>query len=229
MRFICVAIITMFLCPIGLAKAQTGGLTDGDIRCYSDASCDKLVGKRVWVTINQSSICPTMVDYKSCRKVSPGFTFVIRGSDKSSDGSEYHVIKTDDGKAYYYLVANSHLLTLTNPKIALDKARTAEAKRSMEKQRQTEADIKHLASIPRSDLERACILSAAERLPRIAGLEIKSSKAAPLPSNVDQPGPDQFMTLVTFEIKAAGQDATYTYICARGARTPNMIHGVRPE
>lgn len=68
---------------------------------------------------------------------------------------------------------------------------------------------------------KSCTLAAAENLPRIAGLIIKSSKTrTPPPANI--PGARNAM-LVDIAVSAAGQSVTYTFLCALTDTTPPQI------
>ena len=63
---------------------------------------------------------------------------------------------------------------------------------------------------------KACTLKAAEALPKIPGLAIKSTRTAvqPMPQNWSTPIPP---ISVDVDIVAAGQADTYSYICATGS------------
>jgi hypothetical protein len=88
--------------------------------------------------------------------------------------------------------------------------------------KQQEADVAALAAVPRANLEKACILAAAENLPRIPGIEITGSRVSPLPAE-HKSEPHIFMMLVHIDAKAAGQTVTYNFMCGRGAQTPPII------
>lgn len=65
--------------------------------------------------------------------------------------------------------------------------------------------------------DKACIIASAARLPPVAGLTIKSSAAVALTAEQaakwrQNPSPP---VLVNIAVNAAGQDATYTYLCGQ--------------
>lgn len=67
--------------------------------------------------------------------------------------------------------------------------------------------------------DKTCILAAAERLPRIAGLQIKETRTRPLPAGMQKQwtaGGDQ-PVLVEVDYAAAGVSDTATYLCAVAA------------
>lgn len=64
------------------------------------------------------------------------------------------------------------------------------------------------------DSRRACTLRAAEALPKISGLTIKSSRTAELPPSANWTGTPPIG--VELDIEAAGQKETYAYLCGDG-------------
>jgi hypothetical protein len=110
-------------------NAQMYRPEDAAIDCSNPTACEALKGKRLWVTINQNEICAKLGDHKSCRKVPPGFSFVVLDV-LSRDYSRYFLVKTNDGKIGYVSVLNSHLLTFQDPKPAADAVRRKKAARS---------------------------------------------------------------------------------------------------
>lgn len=80
------------------------------------------------------------------------------------------------------------------------------------KKKQLKPETKQSAEDPDS---RACTLKAAEMLPKIPGLIIKSSRTAvqARPANWPSPVPP---VMVDMDIVAAGQNDTYSYMCATG-------------
>lgn len=78
-----------------------------------------------------------------------------------------------------------------------------------------------LASPAAAD-DKTCILAAAERLPRIAGLQIKETKTRPIPDDMRAKwtaGGD-LPVLVDVRYDAAGVSDTATYLCAIAAGRP---------
>lgn len=65
--------------------------------------------------------------------------------------------------------------------------------------------------------EKACVLAAAERLPRIPGLAVDKSRVRPVP--VDHKGGAASM-IVDIDISAAGQSDTYSYLCVMSVAGP---------
>lgn len=204
------------------AVAQSYRLDDADIRCYSDSTCAALKGKRLWVTINNNEICSGLTAPKGCRIVRPGFSFIVEDVVGEGVLDKYFRVRTDDGKAGYINHANSHLLTFKDPKPGQEGHKKQAAAEAEQKRKQDEADEAVIAAMPKEQLEKSCILAAAERLPRIPGIEIIASRAKPVPTDFN-PSPGTFMTLVEIDAKAAGLNETYNFVCAKGARTPALI------
>lgn len=74
------------------------------------------------------------------------------------------------------------------------------------------------------DFEKPCILAAAEHLPRIPGIEIKASRTEPVPPAMAAPlKAALFSALVHIDTRAAGQDATFNFVCAIGKNTPIVV------
>lgn len=77
--------------------------------------------------------------------------------------------------------------------------------------------------------DKTCVLAAAERLPRIAGLQIKETRTRPLPADLQKQwtaGGDQ-PVLVDVDYSAAGVSDTATYLCAIAAGRP-LVRKVIP-
>lgn len=69
--------------------------------------------------------------------------------------------------------------------------------------------------------DKACILKAAELLPRIAGLSIEESTIRPVPEKyMADFKSDQKPVLVDIKINAAGQKDTYSYLCLMAGSRP---------
>ncbi len=67
-----------------------------------------------------------------------------------------------------------------------------------------------LAQSDNSLLEKTCILAAAEKLPNIPGMTILASRTKPRArASKSEPA----VTDVEIDVKAAGLDATYTFLC----------------
>lgn len=62
------------------------------------------------------------------------------------------------------------------------------------------------------EAKRACTLKAAEALPKISGLSIKTTRSTELPPPRDWKDPMPPFR-VELDIAAAGQSATYAYLC----------------
>lgn len=61
--------------------------------------------------------------------------------------------------------------------------------------------------------DKLCIFSAAQKLPQITGLTIAASRMKDLPANPQAKGTTP-TRIVEIDVKAAGQDATFQFICA---------------
>jgi hypothetical protein len=203
-------------------EAQSYRLDDADIRCFSDSTCAALKGRRLWVTINSNEICSSLTAPKGCRTVRPGFSFIVEDVVGEGVLDKYFRVRTDDGTTGYINHANSHLLTFKDPKPAQEARKKRAAAEAEQKRKQDQVDATLLAAIPKEQLEKSCILAAAERLPRIPGIEIISSRAKPVPDDFKQ-SPGTYMTIVEIDAKAAGLNVTYNFVCAKGARTHAMI------
>ncbi|MBR1142718.1 hypothetical protein [Bradyrhizobium sp. AUGA SZCCT0431] len=213
------AALLAITCSVG---AQSYRPEDADIRCYSDSTCAALKGKRLWVTINNNEICTSLTAPKGCRSIRPGFSFIVEDVVGEGVLGKYFRVKTDDGKTGYINHANAHLLTFKDPKPAQETRKRQAALEAEQKRKQDEADEAAIAAMPKDQLEKSCILAAAERLPRIPGIEIIGYRTKPLPTEF-KPTPGTYMTLVEIDAKAAGLNETYNFVCAKGARTPAII------
>jgi len=81
------------------ARAQQYDPRDEAIRCYSSESCNQLIGKRLWVSINNNQICDSLKPGK-CRTVRPGYGFVVQAVVGGSDPADrYFSVLGDDGQA----------------------------------------------------------------------------------------------------------------------------------
>jgi len=63
--------------------------------------------------------------------------------------------------------------------------------------------------------ERACIVSAAGKLPPAAALKIERSRAYPDPRNQERRSTDPYRVLVEIEVSVAGHTSTYMFNCIR--------------
>jgi hypothetical protein len=61
--------------------------------------------------------------------------------------------------------------------------------------------------------EKVCIFTAAEKLPPIPGLVITASRMKDVPPEMQQK-PGVSSRIVEIDVKAAGQDATFAFVCA---------------
>lgn len=203
------------------AEAQQYRSSDMDLQCVASA-CAKNTGRKVWVPINVSEMCESITDPKRCKPVPINTGMTITSIEGSGLLDTFYQMQTFDGRKGYIRTANGHLLTFTDPRPAIDaakkKAATAEETRRIKR----EADIAILAATPKKDLEKACILSAAERLPRIPGIEIKASRATDIPAAL-KTDPAVFSTVVEIDAHAAGQSATYNFLCSRNARGVSVV------
>jgi hypothetical protein len=66
--------------------------------------------------------------------------------------------------------------------------------------------------------DKACILKAAETLPKIPGLMIKASRATAMPAPAGWSAAGPPLRVEVDIVAAAGQAATYAYLCAVGAQ-----------
>lgn len=83
-------------------------------------------------------------------------------------------------------IENAHLLTFTDPRPAADARKRKAAQEQAKCREQADADAAALAAMAPEVNEKACILSAAERLPRTPGIEIKASRTKALPPDSKQ-------------------------------------------
>jgi hypothetical protein len=204
------------------SSSQSYRLEDSDIRCYSDNTCAALKGRRLWVTINNNEMCDSTTAPKGCRAIRPGFSVVVEDVVGSGILDKYFKVKTDDGKIGFINHVNSHLLTFKDPRPAQEARKKQAAADAERKRQEDEMDAAIIAATPKEQLEKTCILAAAERLPRIPGIEIIASRAKPVPTEF-KTSPGAFMTLVEIDAKAAGLNETYNFVCAKGARTPPIV------
>jgi hypothetical protein len=61
--------------------------------------------------------------------------------------------------------------------------------------------------------DRACITAAAGKLPRVAALEIKGSRASPQPGAEGRGKSNVYHTKVEIDVSVAGQSSTYVFNC----------------
>lgn len=74
------------------------------------------------------------------------------------------------------------------------------------------------------DLQKPCILAAAQYLPRITGIDIKESRTKPLPAEIKrQLDQSLYHTVVEIDAKAAGIDETFRFVCTAGATGRPLI------
>lgn len=72
-------------------------------------------------------------------------------------------------------------------------------------------------SVPALADDKTCILAAAERLPRIAGLQIKESRTRPLPPDIAKrwTAGGKLPVIIDLDYAAAGVTDTATFMCAK--------------
>lgn len=77
--------------------------------------------------------------------------------------------------------------------------------------------------------DKTCVLAAAERLPRIAGLQIKETRTRPIPDEMRAKwtAGGELPVLVDVDYAAAGVSDTATYLCAIAAGRP-MVTKIIP-
>jgi hypothetical protein len=191
-----------------------------------------------WVTGYGPYMCPTArIDPSACESLVEGTEVRLRGIVEDNIGRKFQVIEVGGRTGY---MPESHLdrLQAEDPKViaARERARAAKAaeaqkkaaKQAEEKRRkQAEEDEAAMTALPPDTNKNACILTAAERLPRIAGLEILASRAVPLPPEHKREL-GTYQTMVEIDAKAAGITATYRFACMKGLRTPAFVIGIRP-
>ncbi|MCK1661269.1 hypothetical protein [Bradyrhizobium sp. 151] len=195
---------------------------DSAIRCFSVEDCQRLVGRKLWVTVNTNEMCATIGT--GCRKLPINFGVVVQEIASRGNGplDRYLKVRAQDGTIGYINVANAHLLTYTDPGPAIAARKKREEEEAAKRAKQSAIDAALIASTPKETFEKACILAAAERLPRIPGIQIKNSKAGPPPPGTNVP-PDRYTGVVDIVAIAAGQEVTYTFACAVGTRTPAVV------
>jgi hypothetical protein len=88
-----------------------------------------------------------------------------------------------------------------------------------------------IAAAPAAELDpvamKLCVFDAAAKLPQIEGLEIKASHAVPA-SLHDKSNPEATYIDVDLEVHAAGQDATFSFLCGYSYGKPvAVLRGVQ--
>lgn len=197
---------------------------DSTIRCFSAEDCQRLVGRKLWVTVNANEMCATIGPGTGCRKIPIHFGVVVLEITSSGSGllDHYFKVRAQDGTTGYINAANAHLLTYTDPAPTIAAARKRREEEDAKRAKQATIDAALIASTPKETFEKACILAAAERLPKIPGIQIQKSKPGP-PSPGANVAPDRYTGTVDIVALAAGQEVTYTFACAVGARTPAIV------
>lgn len=76
------------------------------------------------------------------------------------------------------------------------------------------------SSLALTPAEKACIFSAAGKLPAIPGLTIIGSRLSPLPKELKKSSKDDRAVLVEIDVKAAAQEATFAFICGTEPNVP---------
>lgn len=75
--------------------------------------------------------------------------------------------------------------------------------------------------------ETACVMAAAEKLPRVPGLEIRGSTVTEKQPQRTGGGLPGWVMLVALDVRAVGKDITYTMACAHIPGQRTMIEPVR--
>lgn len=198
---------------------------DASIRCISNDDCRRLIGRKLWVTVNKNEICANIRPSTGCRPIPINFGVTVE--DVASVGSglldHYFKVRAQDGSIGYINAVNAHLLTYTDPSPAIAAKKKRDEAEASKRAKQFQQDAALIASTPKETFEKACILAAAEKLPKIPGIQIKSSKGGPLPEGVKPSPADQYSGIVEIIATAAGQEVTYTFACGMGPRTPAIV------
>ena len=156
---------------------------DASIRCTSNDDCRRLIGRKLWVAVNKNEICTTIQPSTGCKSIPINFGITVQ--DVASIGSglldHYFKVRAQDGSIGYINTVNAHLLTYTDPAPSIAAKKKRDEAEALKKAKQSQQDAAMIASTPKETFEKACILAAAERLPKIPGIQIKNSKGGPLP------------------------------------------------
>jgi hypothetical protein len=203
--------------------------SDFNISCSSSEGCKALVGKRVWVKYAAVPVCPTADKRKNCSDARVNSSLLITDAvpPQPGDFSWSFAVKTQDGKTGYISETNSHLLTFKDPSSAIAAQKRLTAQKAEEKRAQNEADAATIAAAAPAPYETACILAAAEHLPRIPGITIVNTQAKPLPPEKSENAPPYiFWRIIEIEVTAAGQKANYKFLCGKGVRGPAVINAL---
>lgn len=197
---------------------------DRDIRCYSTETCGALKGRQLWIVESPVQICEG-INTPPCQWLRPGSSILVEDViDLGPTKGRYLRARNNGGAPGYVNLANAHVLTFRDPRPEIEAGKRKAAAEKARQEAQAAADAVELSKIPRSDLKKSCILAAAERLPRIPGIEIVKSRTADVPPDLlAKTEAGTFSTLVYIDARAAGQDVTYNFVCMRGLRTPSIV------
>ncbi len=76
-------------------------------------------------------------------------------------------------------------------------------------------------------IEKTCISTAAERLPRVPGIAISASRTVPVPAEMAAKlDPKLFHAIVEIDAQVAGVDTTYKFICVGGNDGPTIVQRI---
>lgn len=217
------------LLAVGSILLATPVVAQPNLDCFSESTCKALVGKRVWVIHSALPVCPTQDMLKGCTNGRVGSRLIVTGVVHDAGGLPIwnYKVKTETGTTGFVSGANSHLLTFKDPRpgelARKQKALEEEAKRRA----QQDADAKVIAAMPPEVYEKACIIAAGERLPHVPGTQVLASRALMLPPEKQaQIPPWHFYRIVEIDVKTVGQNVTYSFLCAKGLRTPPFIEAL---
>jgi hypothetical protein len=109
-------------------SAQRAKLDDADIRCTDQASCEILVGKRLYIDIASWSpgklpICETP-SFTQCRELRSGSFVVTSIAEIGGAHRRAFIVRTPDGKPGYVMIENAHLLSFSDKSAAKAAAKT---------------------------------------------------------------------------------------------------------
>ena len=179
------------------------------------------------------AICPNKnkVNESDCPKEKGSITIV--GSLNDNIGRTVYNVQHANGQGFISEYQYEYDLVSEDPKVTADKERQRAAAASEARKKKiaatedkrkklAEEDAAKLAAMPQQELEKNCILTAAQKLPRIPGIEIIKSEALPV-SPESKPEPGIFQRIVVIDIKAAGQEAKYSFVCATGPGKPYFV------
>jgi hypothetical protein len=180
------------------------------------------------------NICPNPenVNDSGCPRSKPGPITITRTLQDRLGRTVYEVAHSggsgfiSDYQFQYDMISEDPAITKQKAQARASKAaaaaNAAKEAAAEKAKKQDEQDAATIAAAPRGDLEKDCILTAAERLPRIPGIQILASRVAAMPEGI-KTNPSVYQSIVHIDAKAAGVETTYNFICTRGVRTPSLV------